>query len=190
MLLQRIMFALVFAVFAGAGAAHAQLSLSAGGGWFAPRGDSTAYVRNGLTGEAALELELGPHLALALGGAYTTYGLKASRLKADLGLPASDPLTGKTRLVDVTLAPKLYLLNHDIAAYVTLGGGPRWLFHRATSSTGDKTAWTEQAWGVMAGFGADASFDGFRVGFAPAYHRVNAERRTIEYMTFVFYIRI
>lgn len=186
-------FLIAFAVVAVACAqdARAAVSLIAGGGWTAPRGDSAAYTRNGLTGGGAVELELGSNLGVALGGAYTGFGLRSSKLKADLDLPADDPLTGNTRIIDITLAPKLYLLNHDIAAYVLLGAGPRWLSHRTTAAgTGMKSTRTEQAWGVAAGFGGDIDFNGFRVGFAPTYHRINTDRRAVQYATFVFYLKL
>ncbi len=183
---------LAFLLVAVAEQAHGAVSLRAGGGWTSPRGDSAAYTLNGLTGEAALELELGPNLGLVLGGGYTGFGLKASKLKADLGLPAADPLDGDTRVLDLTLAPRLYLLNQDIAAFVTLGGGPRWLQHRAVGAgTGTESEHREFAWGVMVGFGVDVAFsEGFRVGFAPTYNRVNAGCRALEYAAFVFYLKL
>lgn len=189
-----VLCVLAVLLFAGAGAGYGQggLSLRVGGGWTSPRGDSAAYTSNGLTGEAAVEWELGPNLGLVLGGGYTGFGVKAARLKADQGLPAADPLDGRTRLVDLTLAPRLYLLNQDIAAFVALGGGPRWLTHHATAAgTGVASERREFAWGAMIGFGVDVAFtEGFRVGFAPTYHRVNAERRPLEYATFVFYLKL
>lgn len=172
--------------------AHGALSVRAGGGWTSPRADSAAYIRNGLTGEAALELELGPNLGIALGGGYTAFALKASRLKADLGLPPEDPLQGDTKILDLTLAPRLYLLNHDIAAFVTLGGGPRWVNrHTVAAGTGATADAREFAWGAVVGFGVDMGFsEGFRVGFAPTYHRVNTDRRPLQYAAFTFYLKL
>ncbi len=186
------MLACLFILCAGEGYGQGALSVRAGGGWTSPRGDSAASTQNGLTGEAALELELGPNLGLVLGGGYTGFDVKASKLKADQGLPAADPLDGGTRLIDLTLAPRLYLLNQDIAAFVTLGGGPRWLTHRAVAAgTGVASERREFAWGAMIGFGVDVAFsEGFRVGFAPTYHRVNTARVPLEYAAFVFYVKL
>jgi hypothetical protein len=172
--------------------AHADLHLIGGGGWSGPRGDSSSYILNGLTGELGLELEMGPNLGLTVGGAYTTFDADAAQLRSDLGLAATDPIDGSTKIIDLTLAPKLYLTNNDIAAFVLLGGGPRWITHRSTAAvTGVQSERSEQAWGAVLGFGLDIAFsEGFRIGFAPSYHRVNAERRPIEYMTFVFYLKI
>jgi hypothetical protein len=171
--------------------AQADLSVFGGGGWSGPRGDSTAYVANGLTGHAGLEVEMGQNLSFALAGAYTGFGAKSGKLKSDLGLPPTDPLDAHTSIIDVSLTPKLYVTKRDIAAYVTFGGGPRWITHTTkAATTGTETTRDEQAWGVVAGFGLDLAMEGFRVGFAPTYHRINAERRPIEYMTFVFYLKL
>jgi hypothetical protein len=175
----------------GATEASADLSVFGGGGWSGPRGDSAAYVANGLTGHAGLEVEMGQNLSFALAGAYTGFGAKSGKLKSDLGLPPTDPLDAHTSIIEVSLTPKLYVTKRDIAAYVAFGGGPRWITHTTKASvTGMETTRDEQAWGVVAGFGLDLAMEGFRVGFAPTYHRINAERRPIEYMTFVFYLKL
>jgi len=172
--------------------AHADLRAIAGGGWTGARGDSSAYVANGLTGLGGLELEVGQNLGFMVAGSYTTFDANASKLKADHGLPATDPLDASTAIIALTVAPKLYLTNRDIAAHVILGGGPRWITHTTSAAgTGVKSERDEQAWGVLAGFGLDIEFsDGFRLGFAPTYHRENAERRPLEYMSFVFYLKL
>lgn len=172
--------------------ARADLHALAGGGWTGARGDSSAYVANGLTGLASLELEVGQNLGLQVTGSYVGYDAKAAKLKADRGLPATDPLNASTSIIGLTVAPKLYLTNRDIAAYLTFGGGSRWITHTTNAAgTGVKSERDEQAWGVLAGFGVDAEFsDGFRLGFAPTYHRENADRGFIEYASFVFYLKI
>jgi hypothetical protein len=173
--------------------AQAQLSVSAGGGWSAPRGDSLKYRQSGWRAQAGAELELGPNLGLELSGAYGNIGLNGSKLKKDQGLPPTDALESETSIYEITLAPKLYLMNRDIAAYVALGGGPRWLRETTTSGPGSGTTThhNEQAWGVSAGFGADAAFsDDFRVGFTPMYQVVFADRGKIQYVSFVFYVKL
>lgn len=175
-----------------AGDARAAIDLLGGAGWLAPRGDSAAYLRNGFVAGGGLELEVGSNLGVVLEGDYARIGAKRSRLKSDLGLPADDPLDARTTITGVTLAPRLYLLKHDIAAYVTIGGGLRWLTYRdVAAGTGVSSRREERAWGVIAGFGADIGFpDGFRVGFAPVYRRVAAGHRPLEYASFVFYLKI
>jgi Outer membrane protein beta-barrel domain len=191
-LLHKVGVGLGLLVVLAASDARADLRSLAGGGWSGPRGDSATYVLNGMTGVAGLELEVGQNLGFMAQGSYVTFDAKASKLKSDLGLPPTDPLNAETSIIGFTVAPKLYLTNRDIAAYIALGGGPRWLTYSTTAAgTGTKSERSEQAWGVLAGFGVDIEFaDGFRLGFAPTYHRENAERRPIEYMTFVFYLKL
>lgn len=180
------------AVFA-ASPAQAQLSVSAGGGWNAPRGDSTEYRTNGMRVQAGAELEAGPNLGFELSGAYGRLGLNGSKLKADLGLPAGNTLKSQTEVYEVSLLPKLYLLNRDIAAYALAGGGPRWVRQTVTSGPGGGTTSrnTEFCWGVSAGFGVDAAFsEDFRIGFAPVYHVAFADRGDLEYVEFLFYVKI
>jgi hypothetical protein len=177
----------------GALPARAQWSLSAGGGWSAPRGDSVEYRQSGWRAQAGLEFEVGSNLGLELTGAYGSTGLNGSKVKTDQGLPPGDMLESETGIYEVTLAPKLYLLNRDIAAYVALGGGPRWVRQTTTSGpgSGTKTTQNEQAWGASAGFGADAAFsEDFRVGFTPMYQVVFADRGKIQYVSFVFYVKL
>lgn len=173
--------------------ARAKLHVSAGGGWNAPRGDSVEYHRNGLRFQAGTELEAGSNLGFELSGAYGRLGVNGSKLKADLGLPAGNRLQSETEIYEVNLAPKLYLLNRDIAAYALLGGGPRWVRRTLTYGPGDGVTShdVESCWGVEVGFGVDMAFsDEFRVGFAPVYHVVFADAGKLEYVEFLFYLKI
>lgn len=174
-------------------AAHAQFSVSAGGGWSAPRGDSLSYRQSGWRAQLGAEYEVGSNLGLELSGAYGETGLNGSKLKRDQGLPADNALESETGIYEITLAPKLYLMNLDLAAYVVLGGGPRWLKRTETSGPGAgvTTHEFEQAWGTSAGFGVDAALsEDFRIGFAPVYQVVFADAGKIQYVSFVFYVRI
>lgn len=183
---------LVLSACIAAQAPRADVGVLIGGGWSGPRGDSASYVLNGVTGGVGVEAEVTPNLGILLEGSYLKYGAKTSRLKAGLNLPSDDPLDAETSVIGLTLAPKLYLTNREVAAYVLFGGGPNWVvFERTAAVTGAKSSRREHAWSTTAGFGVDVMFsESFRLGFSPTYHRVNTERRPIQYAAFVFYLKL